>query len=57
MGVEAPGKAWEFVYFDNLECKGEPIRSVKGDDLGKCLSFGERKVLGYSARPLWNADY
>ena len=56
MAIESVSRAWEFYYYDDLKCKGEPIKVVKGDDLGKCLNFSE-KVFAFTARPLWNADY
>lgn len=50
--------AWEFLYYDNLECKGEPMKVVTGSDLkDKCLNFSEKLMHAFTAKPLWNADY
>ena len=54
----ATPSAWEFLYYDNLECKGEPMKVVKGNDLkDNCLRFSEKLVHAFAAKPLWNADY
>lgn len=38
----ATSGAWEFLYYDNLECKGEPMKVVKGNDVkDNCLKFSE----------------
>ncbi|PVI03209.1 hypothetical protein DM02DRAFT_698540 [Periconia macrospinosa] len=50
--------AWEFLYYDNLECKGEPMRVATGSELNdNCLRFSDKLVYAFTAKPLWNADY
>ncbi|PVH92364.1 hypothetical protein DM02DRAFT_663010 [Periconia macrospinosa] len=53
----AAPNAWEFLYYDNVECKGEPMKVTTGSEVSKCLRFSDKLVHAVTARPLWNADY
>ncbi|KAF2175269.1 Cyanovirin-N [Zopfia rhizophila CBS 207.26] len=55
MKATSPGKGYEFVFYDDLQCTGEPISSIKPEELGVCKEFPKLGV-GVKVKPLWNAD-
>jgi hypothetical protein len=48
-------KAWQVSLFDNLDCKGQAVRTLQPEDEDKCLAF-DKRVVGLRVTPLWNAD-
>ncbi|KAF2259589.1 Cyanovirin-N [Lojkania enalia] len=55
MKAEAPGMAYEFLLYDNLDCAGKPFRAMEPSEFGMCENLG-RSALAVQVRPLWNAD-
>jgi hypothetical protein len=55
LSVKSASKAIEFVAYDNAECTGTPIGSVKPSEYETCKKF-PRTVRGLAYKALWNAD-
>ena len=53
--ADAPGKAYQFQVFPNLECTGFPIGYINPVEYGKCKEMVTQGV-GVKVVPMWNAD-
>ncbi|KAF2463685.1 uncharacterized protein BDR25DRAFT_347035 [Lindgomyces ingoldianus] len=53
--VEAPGKGWEFLIYDNVDCSGGVMATIGPESVGACKAFTKQGI-AFTARPLWNAD-
>ncbi|KAH7122424.1 Cyanovirin-N [Dendryphion nanum] len=53
--VNGNERAWDFVVYDNPDCKGPDVGRVDNSEWGKCKVF-PKSMLGVNVIPLWNAD-
>jgi hypothetical protein len=53
--TDAPGRAYRFEAYEDVDCTSKPVGTIGPEENGVCKDFGT-KALGIKVVPLWNAN-